>query len=66
MIDLRLTSDDVAEIVDALHDGADACAPHAPALAAKRRALANAIGDALDQLPRPITMPDLGEDHDTP
>lgn len=66
MIALRLSSDDVAELVDSLHDGADACEPHAPALAKKRRALADAIGDALDQLPRPVPMPDLGEDQDTP
>jgi hypothetical protein len=55
-------ADDVAELIDSLHDGADACEPHAPALAAKRRALANAIGDELDRLPRPT----IREDHDTP
>lgn len=67
MIHLMMpTADDVAEIVDALLDAADACQTRAPDLAARRRTLADQLGDALDHLPRPIPMPDLGEDHDAP
>jgi len=62
VIALHLDSGDIAELVDSLHDAADACAPHAPTLARKRRALANSIGDALDSLPKPT----IREDHDTP
>ena len=55
MISLRLPgADEVAELVDALLAAADACQPHAPELARKRRALADQLGDALDNLPRPI------------
>ncbi|WP_435643385.1 hypothetical protein ACR9VJ_18230 [Streptomyces sp. H49] len=51
---LRLAAaDDVSEIVDALLTAADACEGHAPELAARRRALAHDVGDALDQLPAP-------------
>ncbi|MEC3993975.1 hypothetical protein VSR01_10640 [Actinacidiphila sp. DG2A-62] len=66
MIRLLLpAADDVAELVDALLTAAEACEHHAPDLAARRRALADQLGDALDHLPRPIPMPDPGEDHDT-
>ena len=47
-------ADDVAELIDALHAAADACADRAPDLARKRRALADQFVDALDALPRPI------------
>jgi hypothetical protein len=47
-------ADDVAELVDALLAAADACELRAPALAQKRRALADQLGDALDHLPTPI------------
>lgn len=55
MIAIRLPApDDVAELVDALLAAATACEPHAPELARRRRALADQLGDALDNLPRPI------------
>lgn len=54
MIAIRLPSaDDVAELVDALLAAADVCEHRAPDLAARRRALAEDIGDALDRLPQP-------------
>ena len=63
MIAIRLPSaDDAAEVIEALLTAADACEHRAPDLAARRRALACDIGDALDQLPQPTTR----EDHDTP
>lgn len=59
MIRLDLPSpDDAAELVDSLLDAADACQSHAPQLAAKRRQLADSIGDALDTLPQPSTRED--------
>lgn len=62
MISLRLpAADDLAEIVDALLTAADECEHRAPELAARRRALAHQIGDALDDLPKPTTR----EDSDT-
>ncbi|AEW94633.1 MULTISPECIES: hypothetical protein [Streptomycetaceae] len=42
-----------AEVVDALLTAADAVQSGAPDLAARRRGLADAIGDALDALPQP-------------
>jgi hypothetical protein len=48
-------ADDAAELVDALLTAADACEHRAPDLAARRRALAEDIGDALDNLPQPVT-----------
>lgn len=64
MISLRLpAADDLAELVDALLTAADACEGHAPELAARRRELADELGDALDALPHPIPMPDSREDH---
>lgn len=45
--------DDVADLVNCLLTGADSCEAHAPLLAARRRALADELGDALDRLPRP-------------
>ncbi|WP_262702006.1 MULTISPECIES: hypothetical protein [Streptomyces] len=45
--------DDAAEIVDALLAAADRCETSAPELAARRRTLAEHIGDGLDALPRP-------------
>lgn len=70
MISLRLpTPDDLAEIVDALLMAADACEHRAPVLAARRRALADQLGDALDHLPRTTPMPEPEseprEDHTT-
>ncbi|MEE4540959.1 hypothetical protein V2S66_03125 [Streptomyces sp. V4-01] len=63
MIRLLLpAANDIAELVDALLDAADTCQTRAPDLAARRRALADQIGDALDQLPTPT----IREDHDTP
>lgn len=54
MISLRLPSaDDAAELVLALLTAADAVEDRAPELAAARRALAEDIGDALDQIPAP-------------
>lgn len=50
--------DDCGELVDALLAAADACDRHAPALAARRRALAHELGDALDSLPRPTPRED--------
>lgn len=50
--------DDLAEIVDALLTAADHAETHAPDLAARRRQLADSIGDALDQLPTPTTRED--------
>lgn len=51
---VRLTGpDDVSEIVDALLTAADARQAHAPELAARWRALAHNVGDALDALPTP-------------
>lgn len=59
MIRLHLPGpDDLAEVVDSLLDAADACEQHAPNLAAKRRALAESIGDALDLIPTPTTRED--------
>lgn len=64
MISLRLpAADDLAEIVDALLAAADAVEHRAPELAARRRHLANDLGDALDNLPQP---PQFREDHNTP
>lgn len=58
-VTLRLPGpDDLAEVVDSLLDAADACEKHAPALAAKRRALAESIGDELDLIPAPTTRED--------
>ncbi|MFI1472077.1 hypothetical protein [Streptomyces wuyuanensis] len=54
-----LTCDDVAEVVDSLLDAADACEPHAPRLAEKRRCLAEQLGDALDVLPKPTDQEEL-------
>lgn len=55
MIALRLpAADDLAELVDALLTAADAVEHRAPELAARRRLLADDLGDALDQLPQPI------------
>lgn len=63
MIAVRFpAADDLTEIVEALIVAADACEQHAPDLAARRRALANGIGDALDSLPQPT----IREDHFTP
>lgn len=57
VISLRLPApDDAAEIVACLLLGADHAAEHAPDLAARRRQLADAIGDALDALPAPTTQ----------
>jgi hypothetical protein len=54
VISLRLPSaDDAAGLVDALLAAADACENRAPALAHRRRALADQLGDALDHLPTP-------------
>jgi len=59
MIRLHLPGpDDLAEVVDSLLDAADACEGHAPHLAAKRRALAEVIGDALDLIPPPTGTDD--------
>ncbi|MGK5529343.1 hypothetical protein [Streptomyces sp. URMC 129] len=49
-------TDDAAEVIDALLSSADACEGNAPELAARRRALADQLGDALDTLPRPIHL----------
>ncbi|SFK74735.1 hypothetical protein [Streptomyces pini] len=58
-VTLRLPSaDDLSEVVDSLLDAADACEKHAPTLAAKRRRLAESIGDALDLIPAPTTRED--------
>jgi hypothetical protein len=46
-------ADDVAELVDALLEAADTCQTRAPDIAARRRALADQLGDALDHLPQP-------------
>lgn len=63
MISLRLpAADDLAELVDALLTAADADEHRAPELAARRRRLADDLGDALDQLPQPQPF---REDHDT-
>lgn len=45
--------DDVAEVIECLLLGADACATHAPELAERRRRLAHDLGDGLDALPKP-------------
>ncbi len=59
MIALRLPGpDDAAEIVDSLLKDAAILDAHAPALAARKRRLADAIGDALDRLPRPTHTPE--------
>ncbi|WP_433893062.1 hypothetical protein [Streptomyces sp. CA-111067] len=65
MISLRLpAAADLAELVDALLAAADVCEDRAPELAARRRALADDLGDGLDALPQPIPMPaDPREDH---
>ncbi|MFE7928364.1 hypothetical protein ACFU6S_06420 [Streptomyces sp. NPDC057456] len=44
---------DLTEVVDCLLLGSAACADTCPALSARRRELAHAIGDGLDTLPRP-------------
>ncbi|MBK3625467.1 hypothetical protein JHN59_11535 [Streptomyces sp. MBT49] len=44
---------DLTEVVDCLLLGSAACAETCPALSARRRELAHAIGDSLDTLPRP-------------
>lgn len=46
-------ADDLSEIVDALLTAADTREGHAPELAARWRALAHDVGDALDHLPTP-------------
>lgn len=46
-----LAADDVAECVESLLVAAEACEPTAPILAARRRLLADQLGDALDTLP---------------
>lgn len=48
-----LTCDDVAEVVECLVLGADQAAERAPELAARRRSLADRLGNALDLLPPP-------------
>lgn len=48
---------DLAEVVDCLLLGSAVCAETCPALSARRRELADAIGDALDGLPRPSCLP---------
>lgn len=59
MIALRLQGpDDVAELIEALVLAADACEDQAPALAARRRAFADALGDGLDALPSPTLRED--------
>ncbi|MGW5408983.1 hypothetical protein [Streptomyces spiralis] len=53
-ITIRLTSsDDLAEIVEALLAAADTRDSHAPNQATRWRNLACDIGDALDHLPKP-------------
>ncbi|MDX3831357.1 hypothetical protein [Streptomyces europaeiscabiei] len=47
------STDDLAEIVEALLAAADTRANHAPAQAERWRTLAHDFGDALDQLPQP-------------
>lgn len=47
-------ADDVAELVEALLVAADTADARAPAQAARWRGLAHDLGDALDNLPRPI------------
>ncbi|MFE6284387.1 hypothetical protein [Streptomyces sp. NPDC057877] len=46
-------TEDAAEIVEALLTAADTRDAHAPIQAVRWRALAEAIGDALDALPKP-------------
>jgi hypothetical protein len=59
VISLRLpSSDDVAELVEALLAAADTRDGHAPAQAERWRGLANDLGDALDLLPRPTHRED--------
>lgn len=48
---------DLAEVVDCLLLGSAVCAETCPALSARRRELADALGDALDRLPRPSCLP---------
>ncbi|MGX1513955.1 hypothetical protein [Streptomyces collinus] len=48
---------DLAEVVDCLLLGSAVCAETCPRLSARRRELADAIGDALDALPRPRCLP---------
>lgn len=50
-----LNCDDVAEVVECLLLGAEQAAGHAPQIAARRRSLADRLGDALDLLPAPTT-----------
>jgi hypothetical protein len=52
------TTDDAAEIVEALLAAADGREQSAPAQAARWRGLACDIGDALDTLPQPTTTED--------
>ncbi|WP_445524764.1 hypothetical protein [Streptomyces cyslabdanicus] len=53
-VSIRLQStDDLAEIVEALLTAAEAKEEHAPELALRWRWLANDIGDALDTIPTP-------------
>ena len=52
-----LTTEDLAEIVEALLTAADHADDHAPELAARRRELAECVGDALDELPEPAVTP---------
>ncbi len=57
MIVVRLPSaGHVAELIDSLLAHADQLQGHAPALAARKRRLADQLGDGLDQLPTPTTQ----------
>lgn len=47
---------DLAEVVDCLLLGSAVCAETCPVLSARRRELADALGDALDRLPRPSCL----------
>lgn len=58
--------DDLAEVIDSLLTAADACEPRAPRLAVKRRELAEAIGDAMDQLPAATHLPTTTGENDEP
>lgn len=49
------STQDAAELVEALHVAADARDNTAPELATRWRRIANDIGDALDALPKPRT-----------
>ena len=48
-----IDASDAARVVDALLEQADACEAGLPLLARRYRAIADAFGDALDELPVP-------------